>query len=325
MNASYVSTALGVLPPDLGVHAFLPPTRKPAGAEYANHATPLSSLWPGPTRVIVSSAALSWNGILVEKHLSSRGERKPITIERHVISLLQGCSASFEFSSGRDDPSWQIVSPGMVAVIPAGRVPAVRSRTSAQVVCCAFEEGFTREIAAQIDGKPNFQLTFRSAVRDASIQSILTLLLEELEAQGRLGSLYVDSLAHALAIRFILLGRAKDIQCGGVAAILPKRILRRVCEKIETNLDTNLTLDALAHESGYSSAHFLRMFRGATGVTPHQYVLERRLRQAQECLRSKNTKLIDVAAICGFASQSHMTSVFRKHLARTPAEYRRNL
>jgi len=65
------------------------------------------------------------------------------------------------------------------------------------------------------------------------------------------------------------------------------------------------------------------MFREATGVTPHQYVLDVRLRHAQEWLRKKNSALIDIAAHCGFSSQSHMTSVFRKRLGVTPGEFRR--
>jgi AraC family transcriptional regulator len=97
-----------------------------------------------------------------------------------------------------------------------------------------------------------------------------------------------------------------------------------VREKIEANLDTDLSLESLAEESGYSRAHFLRMFRAATGLTPHQYVLELRLRRAQDCLRKRHARIIDIALSCGFSSQSHMTSVFRQRLEMTPAAFRRN-
>jgi AraC family transcriptional regulator len=106
-------------------------------------------------------------------------------------------------------------------------------------------------------------------------------------------------------------------------AALPHRILNRVREKIEANLDTVLSLDCLAQESGYSRAHFLRMFRSATGLTPHQYVLGLRLRRAQDSLRKKDARIIDIAVSCGFSSQSHMTSVFRQRLEMTPGEFRR--
>src|SRR5476651_539494 len=108
-----------------------------------------------------------------------------------------------------------------------------------------------------------------------------------------------------------------------LAGLVP-RILSRVREKIESNLDADLSLDTLAAESGYSRAHFLRMFRAATGLTPHQYVLDLRIRRAQECLRQKDASIIDVAVSCGFSSQSHMTTVFRQRLEMTPAEFRRS-
>jgi len=104
---------------------------------------------------------------------------------------------------------------------------------------------------------------------------------------------------------------------------LPHRILNRVRDKIEANLDTVLSLASLAEESGYSRAHFIRMFRAATGSTPHQYVLGVRLSRAQDSLRKKDTRIIDIAVSCGFSSQSHMTSVFRQRLEMTPGEFRR--
>jgi AraC family transcriptional regulator len=86
-----------------------------------------------------------------------------------------------------------------------------------------------------------------------------------------------------------------------------------------------LSLASLANESGYSRAHFLRMFRAATGLTPHQYVLERRLSAAQQLLRQSTMLLADIALKCGFSSQTYMNDVFRKRLGVTPQKYRRNI
>lgn len=102
------------------------------------------------------------------------------------------------------------------------------------------------------------------------------------------------------------------------------RMLSRVREKIEANLDADLSLETLAEESGYRRAHFLRMFRMSTGVTPHQYVMDLRLRRAQDQLRQRVSSIIDVAVSCGFSSQSNMTSLFRERLEMTPGEFRRN-
>ena len=149
--------------------------------------------------------------------------------------------------------------------------------------------------------------------------------MEELEAGAHSGRLYFEALAHALATRFLLLDSPSGFPSESRVSGLPSRLLNRVREKMGANLDADLSLDSLAEETGYSRAHFLRMFRVATGCTPHQYVLDLRLRRAQDCLRLKNSSMIDIALSCGFSSQSHMTSVFRQRLEMTPGEFRRDL
>jgi AraC family transcriptional regulator len=67
-------------------------------------------------------------------------------------------------------------------------------------------------------------------------------------------------------------------------------------------VDTDISLEALAEESGYRRAHFLQLFREATGVPPHRYVLDVSLRHAQKWLPKKNSVLIDIPAVCGFSS-----------------------
>jgi AraC family transcriptional regulator len=150
-------------------------------------------------------------------------------------------------------------------------------------------------------------------------------MIHDFEAESRPFLLYSETLAHALAMRFLLdESRPEDTKNSSVTP-LPPRILRRIRDRIEAELDTNLSLGSLARESGYSRAHFLRMFRAATGLTPHQYVLQRRLGIAQQLLRQSTMSLADIALRCGFSSQTYMNDVFRKQLGVTPGKYRRNI
>ncbi len=284
---------------------------------------PLIAIAPGPTRVVRTSISLGWRGILLEKHFSSKGERRAASIDRHVISLLCTHSARFDYRapSGRWVPFVQ--ARGTLTVTPSGPVPDVQLQTEAVLLHCAFEDHFIQNVVNEMDCRPNAP-AFCPGLSDSPMQRIIGLLLDELETDAPNGAMYVDSLAHALATRYILLDSRSSAWSDSQPSALPARILNRVQEKIQANLHTELRLETLAQESGYSRAHFLRMFRVAVGVTPHQYILTLRLHRAQEFLRQKSQNLIDIAALCGFASQSHMTSVFRKHLSVTPAEYRRN-
>jgi len=290
----------------------------------ANAASPLLAIACGPTRVVRSSSSLSWQGILLEKHLSSPGERRSASIDRHVISMFNGSPSHFEHRNVSGAFVACLNRPRTIMITPAGPVPDIRLHTSSEFIHCALDDNFTRRVMEELD-QATVGPIFRVGIQDKSIQRILVMLMEELEAERPSGRLYVDSLAHALATRYVLLdcafmGRSEP----RVAGLVP-RILSRVREKIEANLDADLSLDNLAEESGYSRAHFLRMFRAATGLTPHQYVLDLRLRRAQDRLRQAGSSIVDVAVSCGFSSQSHMTSVFRQRLEMTPGEFRRNV
>jgi NADPH-dependent FMN reductase/Bacterial regulatory helix-turn-helix proteins, AraC family len=71
---------------------------------------------------------------------------------------------------------------------------------------------------------------------------------------------------------------------------LPQAILQRVKRYIEEHLQDNLSLEELARETRYSRGHLLRMFRAATGKTPHQYLTERRI-ERRACSRKQRKYL----------------------------------
>lgn len=83
-----------------------------------------------------------------------------------------------------------------------------------------------------------------------------------------------------------------------------------------------LTLGALAHEAGLSRYQFLRAFARATGMTPHAYLLQRRLHQARRLIAG-GMPLAAAAAHSGFADQSHMTRLFVRSFGMAPGFYAR--
>lgn len=72
-----------------------------------------------------------------------------------------------------------------------------------------------------------------------------------------------------------------------------ERKLSQLQELIESRLDTDLTLLELAQETGYSRSHFLRVFQATAGMTPHRYVLKRRVERARELLAKTHLSIGD--------------------------------
>jgi len=85
-----------------------------------------------------------------------------------------------------------------------------------------------------------------------------------------------------------------------------------------------LTLNALAHEAGLSRYQFLRSFARVTGMTPHAYLMQRRLHRAHQLI-GRGMRLAEVAADSGFSDQSHMTRLFARSFGVAPGTYARAL
>ncbi|WP_170181832.1 AraC family transcriptional regulator [Phreatobacter stygius] len=96
----------------------------------------------------------------------------------------------------------------------------------------------------------------------------------------------------------------------------------RVRSLIEARYGEDLRLDDLAATAGLSTHHLIRAFRREIGLTPHAYVIDVRVRRAQDSLKS-GSALAETAAAVGFADQAHLTRAFKARLGVTPGAYRR--
>jgi AraC family transcriptional regulator len=279
----------------------------------------------GPATLLQSSAPLNWGSVLLEKYDCRPGERSAgNVVDAPVLVML--CSPAWRGEHVAADGTFapHSKSVGALTVVPNGPLPAARSLRQCDLLYCAFDHSLVSEVRSEIEGKGPPSLRLRSYVRDHAISDILHLLFEEVELGGVSSRLYIDSLAHALTVRFLFLGERTRGQARGLAT-LPPRKLSRVQELIESRLDSDLTLQELAAEVGYSRSHFLRAFHATMGVTPHRYVLNRRIERARGLLAETDMSIAQVAYCCGFSSQAHLTLAFRKVCGLTPGEYRRQL
>jgi AraC family transcriptional regulator len=168
-------------------------------------------------------------------------------------------------------------------------------------------------------------LRLQANLKDPATQQLMTLLIIDANEGYTTERLYTESLTHALAVRMLFLGRSTNPQTNSRGTYgLPRQVLQRIIERMRC-FSCDLSLQALANESGYSRVHFVRMFRAATGYSPHNYLLNLRLERARELLKNPSRSLIDIALDCGFSSHSHLSRLFHKSVGVTPSDYRRSL
>jgi AraC-like DNA-binding protein len=102
---------------------------------------------------------------------------------------------------------------------------------------------------------------------------------------------------------------------GGLA---PARA-NRICEYIDSHLQENIALEALAEIAQLSVHHFARAFRQSLGIPPHNYIVQRRVEHAQQLLRNTDLPLSEIAMVAGFTDQSHLARHFRTITGVSPS------
>ena len=212
---------------------------------------------------------------------------------------------------------------GALTSLPQGPASEIRLLVESELAYAAFYTSYLASVAAELDlTLPETQ--FRSGVHDAPLSTLFHLLLGSLSSHDAVDRLYVDSLTHALAIRFLRWNGVAE-KCPTTDHHIPTAFkLRSVQDFIAANLAQSLDLETLARQAGYTRSHFARWFRAGTGKTAHAFVTEQRLERARRMLAS-HVPLTDVAAACGFAHQSHMTQMFRRFYGDSPAAMRKHL
>jgi AraC family transcriptional regulator len=157
---------------------------------------------------------------------------------------------------------------------------------------------------------------------DPLLQHLALVLQAALEGKSVAGQLYAESLADALVVHFLKrYAAARPSRCEVPGGLSPYK-LRRTITYIQAHLAQELSLATLAAVAQTSPAHFARLFKHATGLAPHQYVIRCRMAHARRLLAATDVSLIDIGLQVGCADQSHFTALFRTHVALTPKAFR---
>jgi AraC family transcriptional regulator len=99
--------------------------------------------------------------------------------------------------------------------------------------------------------------------------------------------------------------------------------IRRVSDYIDGHLSGRILVSDLSTIIQRSEAHFARAFKRSFGVSPHAYVLRRRVEKASHLMLVSDDSLSDIALACGMTDQPHLCKIFRQMTGTTPAAWRR--
>ena len=164
----------------------------------------------------------------------------------------------------------------------------------------------------------NVELVPHFATSDGLVLQIGLALKGVLENNPQGSRLYAETMANALAVHLLQHYSARQPILRDYNGGLSRHQLRQVIEYINGHLDRDLGLAELAKIVQMSPHYFTRLFKQSTGLTPHQYVIHRRVERAKELLLNGELTIAEVAYSVGFANQSHLNRHLKRLLGVTP-------
>lgn len=245
--------------------------------------------------------------------------------DRHLLIVnLGGQTTRLEAETSRGQAYFGAPTLGEMSLIPAGvRFGGVYQGTVSRFASLTLDAAHLAEVAGQLGraGTPDPALAL--GVTDPFLFGCVRRLADLAGEHDTGAELFGQAVAASLQMHVVrdwMPGR-----CRTRPSPLPPDVVQSVQAYVAQHLAEALTLDRLSAAAGMAPARLASGFTAALGVSPAAYVAAQRLRRARWLLAHSATPLAEIAAETGYASQSHMTSVFRKRVGHTPASLRQEL
>lgn len=284
-------------------------------------ANAVNSLLPKPS--ILSSSG--WINLHLEVFQQPKFE---IAEHQHTLHVIAHSPVASSFPSSTTGERWldgklrhETRHQGEIAIIPAGTIHRCNWNTSVQFMVLAIEPALLQQVGQNIVDGDRIELTPRfMSESDALIQGIFSTLRDELEFGKLGGHLLIDSLKTTLAIHLLRHYCTTQPKLSSYSGGLSQSTLQQVMGYIHEHLHQDLKLNELSAIAQLSPYHFLRLFKQQMGITPHQYILHRRIEKAKHLLKHSKLSIADIAMQTGFADQSHLTRCFKRIVGVTPKQ-----
>jgi AraC family transcriptional regulator len=275
-----------------------------------------------PSRVVLSSVGTKWTDVVVEQLEFSSVELADLMYKQHVIAINIGHSFTGEFK--KEGRFQSCLRPrGGICLYPSQRPFSGRLKVKRGVfgnaLFLALDPVFVSRIAEGLElNSDRIELIEQRRSTDPTLQHIAMALRAAVQTGDALDHMYGEGLSTALAAHLLREYGAAVLRPKRQYGRLPRKKLARAVEYIQDQLDADLTVSGIAQAVGMSPDHFTRLFKKSTGQSPHQYVVEARVRKAKELLTTGKFTISEAAYHVGFVDQSHLTRHFKRVFGLPP-------
>ena len=127
---------------------------------------------------------------------------------------------------------------------------------------------------------------------------------------------------YTLAIESLLTQMLIEIKREKVASAEKRDAIDFAIAYIDENFTSDIDLNKLAFDTGYSADHFRFLFKQKKDLPPKSYILDKRISMAKDLLTTSSLPIALISVYCGFERACYFTTLFKKMTNLTPQKYR---
>jgi len=166
------------------------------------------------------------------------------------------------------------------------------------------------------------ELAPAAGTRDGTILAICSVLKQAHTVGVLLSDIAASTLAHRLAAHLLMHYSDSRYRPERPPGHLERKVVDQVTEYVDAGLSGPLTLDRLGQAVALSPFHFAHAFKATTGLSPHQFVMARRMHRATLLLTGTAMPVSQVATEVGLSNVSYFRRMFRRTMGMLPGELR---
>lgn len=245
-----------------------------------------------------------------------------------VTSMLRG--KKIMHLSG--DPEFEYV-PGQTVVIPSNiqmkiDFPDASKSNPTQCMALAIDSSkiaetlnFLNERYPKQNNSDYWRLNYQSYFfyNNPDLAIIINKLIKECMDTSPVKDVLADLSLQELLIRIIQSQTINSIKNGSKES--GNSSVYEITEFIKLNLKENMTLKTLSNKACMSTASFYRFFKSELGMSPIEYVLNEKIKEAKKLLQNPDIQINEVCYLAGFDDANYFSRLFKKHEGITPKQY----
>jgi len=282
----------------------------------ANHVAVFAQELCVPLPPLLTSHRTQWQTIVMGYMHQPAYEFPEVCLPWHGVGIFTNSAPTERTINGTTKND--AFNPGDIVVVPAKIGHGVRWTDTVEMLFIGLDPSLFHDAIDDATSRHQTALVPHFATPDPLVYQLGLSLKVVLEHDPTGSRLYAETTAAMLAVHLLQQYGQRTLEFKDYTDGLPQSVLHQVTDYIHAHLDQALGLADLATIANLSPHYFTRLFKQATGFTPHQFVLRCRVERAKTLLLNSQSSIAEVAQQVGFANQAHLHVHIKRSLGVTP-------